>query len=443
MRPTTGILNRAGTTELIAPPARPFNPHRRCASNGIRVVVQEVLKLLGGYEFYYKIRRRKRSTAVQAIYETTVEAIVCDLIQRELEIPGGRVHVTQSNQVLHKRSRYKGVALGKTLPDILKVMAAEEMGFVVITPGQSKYTIKDETLTVAVSGKQTSLAAGRKILRRIEQLGLSFADIGRSPDEETIILRGPKLRDDKPGKHIEYTDTEQTTTHRQQLQVINEWLDQANIECNIPGIDLHDRCLKRIFNNADFTQGGRLYGGFWQRLKHSERLESIILDDDSVVELDYGQVGLLLLYGLEGGKPPEGDLYDLSEYGIPTSCRPGIKKVIQAAINASKPLGRLPKGARKTIPKRILLADILAAVGKRHPLVVHRFGVAVGMQLMFKEADILVGVLLALKDRNISALPIHDAVLVNGNFYEEAQEIMIRVFREKVGLTPEVSVEHP
>jgi hypothetical protein len=31
---------------------------------------------------------------------------------------------------------------------------------------------------------------------------------------------------------------------------------------------------------------------------------------------------------------PVGDLYDLSEYGIPTECRPGIKKVMQAVINS-------------------------------------------------------------------------------------------------------------
>ena len=54
-----------------------------------------------------------------------------------------------------------------------------------------------------------------------------------------------------------------------------------------------------------------------------------------------------------------------------------------------------------------------------------------------------VDVLLALKDRSITGLPIHDAVLVNGNFEAEAKDIMIRVFREHVGMTPEVSVEYP
>jgi hypothetical protein len=417
-------------------PARPFDPQRRSASSAMKEVVWEVLQQMGSYEYYYDTRKRKRSGTAQAVYATTVEAIVCDLVHRELEAPGGLVHVTQSNQILRKKSRYKGVALGKTLPDVLNVMAADEMGFVAITPGQRKFTIKDETLTVAVKGKQTSLAAGRKFPSWIERVGLTFADIGRSPDEEVIVLREPKPRDDTPGELVEYTDTEETNTLRQQMQTINTWLDQAEVECTDPAINLDDRCLKRIFNNADFAQGGRLYGGFWQRMKHAERLESILLDDDSIVELDYGQMGLLLLYGLEGATPPAGDLYDLSEYGIPVSCRSGIKKVIQAAINASKPLKRMPKGARKTIPNRISLAVVLAAVGKRHPLIAHRFGAGVGMLLMRKEADILVDVLVSLKDRNITALPIHDAVLVNGNHETEAKDVMIRVFREHVGLTP-------
>jgi hypothetical protein len=421
--------------------ARPFNPYRCCASDAMKEVVAEVLNQMGGYEEYYKIRERKRTKEVQIGYEGRVEAIVCDLVYRELEIAGGQVHVSQSNRVLRKASRYKGGALGKTLPDELRIMAAEEMGFVEITAGKRQYTIKNEFQTVTVSGKQTTLSAGRKILSRIERLNLTFADIGRSTEEEVIILRGPKVRDDKVGELVEYVDTKETINQRQQLQFINKWLGQADIECTIPNTDLYDRCLKRIFNNADFAQGGRLYGGFWQKLTHSERLENIILDDDSIAELDYGQMGLMLLYGVEGAVPPEGDLYDLSEYGIPTSCRPGIKKIIQAAINTSKPLGRMPQGARKTIPKKISLFRVLEAVGKRHPAIAHRLGASVGMQLMRKESDILVEVLLALKTKNITALPIHDAVLVNGNYAEEAKDIMIRVFKELVQLTPEVTIE--
>jgi len=40
-------------------------------------------------------------------------------------------------------------------------------------------------------------------------------------------------------------------------------------------------------------------------------------------------------------------------------------------------------------------------------------------------------------------LPVHDALLVNANFEEQAREVMVEVFREKTGLPPEISTELP
>ncbi|MFZ7090817.1 hypothetical protein [Primorskyibacter sp. 2E233] len=424
-------------------PARPFDPHRRPATPALRDLVQEVMQQLEAYETCHGLRKRRRSVQAQATHAETVAAIVCDLIYRELEHPGGRVHVSQSHQVLRKASRYKGKAMGKTLPDVLKVLSAPEMNVIQLVPGKPGFTGKDEGWTFTVKGKQTVMTAGSKLLSRIASFGISFADIGRSEGEEILLLRGAKDRNDRPGPLVEYTDTEETLRLRQDLKCINDWLQQADIECNYSSVNSKDRRLRRIFNNADFGQGGRLYGGFWQAMSGTERLNSLSIEDDSCAELDYGQTGLLLLYAQDGEEPPKGDLYDLSAYGIPETCRPGVKKVLQAAINASKPLDRLPQGSRKTIPKRITLTRLKAALHQRHPAIAHRFGTGVGLTLMRKEADILVDVLLALKDRNITALPVHDAVLVNGNHDQDAQEVMIQVFRKHTGLVPDVSITYP
>ena len=178
-------------------------------------------------------------------------------------------------------------------------------------------------------------------------------------------------------------------------------------------------------------------------MSSKDRLAELVIQDDSVVELDYGQMGLMLLYGMVGAKPPAGDLYDLSAYGIPPSCRAGIKKVVQAAINSPTPLKRLPQGTRKHIPKRLSLNDILSAVQARHPEVQQYFGKGVGLRIMRLESDILVQVLLKLIAQDITALPVHDALLVNANFEEQAREVMVEVFREKTGLLPEISTELP
>ncbi|MEY8144707.1 hypothetical protein, partial [Falsihalocynthiibacter sp. CO-5D18] len=422
-------------------PARPIDPHRRAKSAAAETIVESVLHVVSRYEIKHGLRKRKRRLADQATYEIMVEAIVCDLLHRHLEIPGGKVHLSQSNQILRKKSRYKGQAMGKTLPDILKIMAAPEVGVIEIIPGSKSFKGNDYNPFLAGAGRQTILTAGPNLLGLQDHFKVEFSGIGRAPDEEVILLRDTKQRDDRSGALVEYDDTKETHLIRREMQDINAWIETAPLSCTDPEINTTDRRLRRIFNNKGFGQGGRLYGGFWQGMKHDARLETLLINGDSTVELDYGQAGLLLLYGLVGATPPSGDLYDLTEYGFAARCRPGIKKVIQASINASKPLIRMPKLVRKSIPASKSLSSTLAAIGQRHPAIVHLFGTGVGLKLMRKESDILMAVLLKLKSRGIFALPIHDAILVEPRYEQEATEVMKAVFKERIGLIPEVSVE--
>ncbi|MEY8096326.1 hypothetical protein AB9F29_02765 [Falsihalocynthiibacter sp. S25ZX9] len=422
-------------------PARPFDPFRRAKSAAAETIVESVLHVVSRYEDKHGLRKRKRKAVDQATYEVTIAAVVCDLLYRHLEVPNGQLHVSQSNQILRKKSRYRGQALGKTLPDILKMMATPEVGIVEITPGSQTFKGTDYNPLLAGAGRQTILTAGPSLLGLQDHFKVTLAGIGRSPDEEVILSRNRKTREDKSGKLVEYQDTEETSVLRQEVQAINAWLETAPLSCTDPQINTTERRLRRIFNNKDFAQGGRLFGGFWQGMKHDARLETLLINDDSLVELDYGQAGLLLLYGLIGATPPTGDLYDLTEYGFAQEYRPGIKKVIQASINASKPLIRMPKGVRKTIPASKSFSATLAAIGQRHPAIVHLFGTGVGLQLMRTEADILMANLLELKSRGIFALPIHDAILVEPRFEQEATEVMKVVFKGRVGLAPDVSVE--
>ena len=214
----------------------------------------------------------------------------------------------------------------------------------------------------------------------------------------------------------------------------------ADITCNLPQVDPAQRRLRRIFNNSDFAQGGRLYGGFWQAMSSDERQEHILIEDDWCVELDYGQMSLAILYGIAGKPPPEGDLYDLSAEGIPTDYRKGIKKVIQALINSSKVPTKMPKGVRKLIPSRYNIKDILEAVARKHPAIYPQMTSGIGMQLFRKESDILVEVLEALRSEGIIALPVHDAVIVMEEHKQTTIMIMKKAFRDHTGITPQVTL---
>ena len=423
--------------------ARAFNPFLCARTDKLMALIAEVQVQMSGYEAFHKTRKRARRPADQGTYDRTVEAILCDLCAVELGVDNDSIHLPLSNKVLRSKSRYKGTALGKTLPDILKVMSAPEMSFVVVEKGHSTFKIVDDELNVAFAGgRQTILKAGPKLLSRIERFGITRADVGHAPEEEVLVLRAPKRHSNSIAAYQEYEDDEGTLALRHQMTDINTWLEGADISCGHPDVNPAQRRLRRIFNNADFAQGGRLYGGFWQQLSSDKRQEHILIEGDYCIELDYGQMSLLLLYARAQAQDhvPSGDLYDLSEYGIPAECRKGIKKVMQAIINSPEIPRRLPKGSRKHFPSRINLKDILRAVEKKHPVIFPLMTSGIGMQLFREESDILVDVLEALRSVGIVALPIHDAVVVRDDNSDKAKAVMKKVFKEHTGITPDVSL---
>ena len=294
--------------------ARAFNPFLCAKTDKLKKLIAEVQTQMSGYEAFHQTRKRARRANDQVTYDRTVEAILCDLCAVVIEATDhNSVHLPLSNKTLRTKSRYKGTALGKTLPDILNIMAAPEMDFVVVEKGHSSFRIIDDELNVAFAGgQQTIVQPGSKLLSRIERFSITRDDIGPAPEEEVIILRAPKRHSNSIAEYEEYEDDHTTLALRDQMIAINAWLEEADISCSHPDVNLAHRRLRRIFNNSDFAQGGRLYGGFWQAMSSDERLEHIRINRDTVVELDYGQMSLMILYGLTGHTPPEGDLYDLS-----------------------------------------------------------------------------------------------------------------------------------
>ena len=422
--------------------ARAFNPFLVAKSDKLKKLIEEVQQQIEGYEAYYQTRQRARRVSDQKTHDRMIEAILCDLCLLYLDPQYDAVHLPLSNKVLRKASRYKSPVLGKTLPDLLNIMAAPEMDFVVLTKGHKNFRIIDQDLNVVpTEGVQSTLAPGPKLLSRIERFGITQEDITWSDEEEPIVLRSIKTPGKEVAEAVAYKDTHQTNTLRAEMNRINTYLAKADISCKYHNTNPNDRYLRRIFNNNSFDQGGRLYGGFWQKMTSEDRYEHIRINKDMIAECDYGQMSILLLYAEAKAQEqlPEGDLYDLSSYGIPQECRPGIKKVMQAIINSADIPKRLPKGDRKHIPNNISLTDILTALEQKHPVIYPLMNSNRGMQLFRKESDILVNVLLTLQKKDVVALPIHDAVLVADEDKEKAVRVMKDVFREHTGITPEVT----
>jgi hypothetical protein len=227
----------------------------------------------------------------------------------------------------------------------------------------------------------------------------------------------------------------------------NEWLGQADLGFDgwqwlehEADVDIGDRTLRRYFNGS-FEAGGRLFGGFWQPLGKKVRLGGITIKGERVCELDFGQMAPRIAYNIAGATPPSGDLYDIPGLGTARDqVREGIKATLNAIMYSRSPLTRFPKNSRNGL--RGKFPDVLDAIGRHHRGIAPLFFTGVGMKTMFVESEVLIDVLLALMDKGVIALPIHDAILVPVTAADLADTTMRKVFTSHTGLDINVQVLH-
>jgi hypothetical protein len=285
--------------------------------------------------------------------------------------------------------------------------------------------------------KETTIWPGPRLIRRVVEHGLQPEDFGLDHAQEVIQLKRIKQGGWDDGGLEEYEDTPETIRYREQMQAINGWLESAELEfdesywpCGRPG-DTLDRRLRRVVTQSRFDSGGRLYGGFWQHLSKETRLKGLFIKREQVVELDYGQMNPRILYGLCGAQPPEDDAYAIPGY---QRFRPGVKKVMNSMIFATKRLTRMPKGVRKEFEEQPRVEQVMQAIEAAHPAIKDSFFKGVGHEAQCIESQGMVEVLLNLRELGVQALPIHDSVVVGRSNKDKVKEIMLSSFHKVVGV---------
>jgi hypothetical protein len=258
---------------------------------------------------------------------------------------------------------------------------------------------------------------------------------------------------------VEYRDDATTEEWRAQVIRINEGLAAADITFNpgngvingheVPesGIALGDRTLKRIFNNGRWEHGGRLYGGFWQKMKRELR-DGLRIDRHRVVTLDFSAMYLQLLYAVKARKqtPLEGDLYEGIDPGEgwphdvdrKQAMRDSIKRNVSAMLFTKEGQRgkqfKLVKGSRGVLSKDATGAVLLDRVMTRHSDIAKWLREPeIGFELMHHESEIMIGTVLRCLDQGVVVLPIHDGLLVAEPQKGIARATMHEAFREYTG----------
>jgi hypothetical protein len=417
-----------------------FDPQRRAASKELQSAVASLAAYLEQHEAALGLRKKARKDTDRKSFRLAVEAIACNLAALPLLSNDRPLAVPRSSGMMWAKGRYRDPVYGQHFLDALDLMARPEVGFAeVLTRG---YKFKGG------QKGQSTIKPTAAFNARLSPFGNRWDAFGRAEEPEVLILKGLKHGGAESAEAIDYLDTRQTRRMRKEVQRINAYLRQAPLtvigqdggpigtDDDDRPIDPSQRSVRRIFNNGDWQQGGRLFDGFWETMRREDRFRLLRIrtaalpEGERIANVDFSQLFPRLAYQWVKQEPPEGDLYDLIGGGV---SREGFKKLLNSLLFADRPLTRWPRKTSSLFPDGTKLRDAIALIRNSHQPIAHLFGTGIGYRFMFVESNILIEALIDLFASGITALPLHDSVLVAASDAEAAKAIMENAFERATG----------
>jgi len=176
-------------------------------------------------------------------------------------------------------------------------------------------------------------------------------------------------------------------------------------------------------------------------LSKEERLERIRINGQRIAELDFSNMMVRLAYAKLKVQPPEGDQYAIPGY---ERSRAAMKIIFSALLfdPADFNRKRLPQDALRVFHPGELrdTQRVIGDIKRFHSGLAGVFGSGMGHDLFFDESQILSVILDTVQKRGLSALPIHDALIVPLDQEPVIREIMEESFEQRMGMKGVVKV---
>lgn len=386
------------------------------------------------HETHTQLRKRKRKSADHGTYMAQLQMLVANLAYSVLHLEGQPLGITRSKKVLCQRSRYRAPVMSKTLPKMLDLLEAL---------GLLKQSLGDSYVVDSRLRKQTTIWPTAKFTTLIFDHRVEVSDLGQRFSGETIILKSNKDRY-KKSTRMEYVDTATTNAMRSTMSSINEHLATAKIDfiadCDSEYVDRTKRSLVRIFNDGQFNLGGRMYWAFWMELTKSQRANGLRINGNRVVSLDFGQMAPRVFYSEAGADIHFKDAYSLPGWDL--CWRPAIKTVLSAMVCARSELKRRPAGVLKDWPdEAVSFKTLVDALKSHHAPINQFFGTGAGLTYQFEESELVIQIILELNRKGVTALPVHDCLIVEQRHEEVARQVMRDMTMKAFGFDPVISRE--
>ena len=235
---------------------------------------------------------------------------------------------------------------------------------------------------------------------------------------EVIVLRG------RNGKLIDYEDTDEAASLREEVRKINEALARQSLR--LDRMVLPPPTGRRIFNES-FDRGGRFYflGTSVQSLRSRDRTQLLWGQDahaTPVVEYDYSGLHIAIAYSETSVEPPDGDHYTISGYD-----RDHVKLVVNTMFNAktrAKAIASLGKELQLG-PESYGARDLVEAVELAHPKLSHVFATDRGARFQRIDSDMAIAVMLEMLSlTGRCPFPIHDSFIVPEQDARQLKRVM-------------------
>lgn len=408
-----------------------FDPLLRAKTAELGCAVQRLRDAVLLHESASGARKRARKEADKEKFGLAVEALACNLILLSaIESDSPKLAVPRSHGFLWRGSANVSPVYGQHFLSAIEGLSS--LGL--IKEERRGYRLSARMRVPSLIQPSEALAQHLPLVppdwRSVQQIG----------DRALIILKEGK-DDDGRAATIAFGQTARTKQLAGQVRRINEFLGGADIEVigQTTGLSLgkdgqviapYRRSLRRIFNNANWQHGGRLAGGFWMGMERAQRFERIRIDGERIADVDYRQLFPRLAYVRASQPQPEGDIYNVAGDG---SGRDGWKRLMNAMLFADGPLRNWPEGTLQHFPSGTKLRDAIEMLAAHHAPIANLFGTGLGFQLMRIESDILIGVIAHLASLGVTALPLHDAVLVAKSKADVAADAMQAAFSMGTG----------
>lgn len=405
-----------------------FDPQKRAADPALKATVLRLADSLESTEARLGLRKRQRKHGDRAKFRLAVEAIACNLIALSLSGSAMPLAVPRDSNVMWSAKRYRSPVYGSHFLDALDLMTHPEVDLAnIVTRGFRVDTERKQLTTIVPTPAFLALCGAEA----------SWADLRREAASEVLVLRGRKDPWTGIAPMLDYPETATTRRLRKDVQRLNRYLDAAPLIVLPPTgadrtpIDPTRRTVRRIFNNGAWTEGGRFFDGFWETMPKAERFDRLRIataetpEGERIINVDFGQLFPSLAYSMQDLPRPDGDLYDVRGDGLH---RDGFKKLLNALLFATQPMTRWPTDTASEFPAGTKLQAVLGEIVSYHEPIARLFGTGIGFRLMNLESAILLDALFRLYAIGVTALPLHDSILVAASQETAARDAMQQAY---------------